>query len=56
MQERTISKIAEEILEYKGKCARVDVNNISKTLMSLDDTLKRYAKHKQVKRDEPKEI
>lgn len=56
MQERSISKIAEEILEYKGKCSKIDVNNISKTLMNLDDTLKRYAKHKQIKREEPKDI
>jgi hypothetical protein len=55
MQDRTISKIAEEILEYKGKCPKIDVNNISKTLMNLDDTLKKYTKHKQIKRDEPKD-
>lgn len=55
MQERSISKIAEEILEYKGKCSKVDVNNISKTLMNLDSTLKKYTKHKQLKRDEPKD-
>lgn len=55
MQERSISKIAEEILEYKGKCPKVDVNNISKTLMTLDNTLEKYARHKQLKRDQPKD-
>lgn len=54
MQDRSISKIAEEILEYKGKCSKVNVNNISKTLMNLDTTLEKYAKHKQLKRDQPK--
>lgn len=56
MQESTISKIAEEILTYRGKCAKIDVNSISKTLMNLDSSLKKYNKNKQLKRDEPKEV
>ena len=45
MQDRTISKIAEEILEYKGKCPKIAVNNISKTLMNLDVPVRTYAVH-----------
>lgn len=52
MTEKTISTIAKELLQYKGKC-NVDVNSISKQLMSLDDNLNKYQRQKQIKRDQP---
>lgn len=54
MTERSISTIAKELLQYKGKC-NVDVNSISKQLMGLDDKLNKYQRNKQIKRDQPKE-
>lgn len=57
MQERTISVIADEILQFRGKCAsNIDVATISKKLKNLDDTLTKYKQSQHaIKRDQPKE-
>ncbi len=55
MTSKSISSIANEILQYKGKC-NVDVHAISKTLMNLDENITKRQKHKQLKRDQPKEV
>ena len=55
MTERTISRIAKEISQFKGKC-NLDVTAISSTLLSLDEKLAKRSTHKQLKRDQPKEV
>lgn len=54
MTTKSISSIANEILQYKGKC-NVDVSAISKKLMNLDESLTKHQRHKQLKRDQPVE-
>jgi hypothetical protein len=51
--ERTIKTIANEILQFKGKCNTVDVQALSKKLLGLDENLEKY-QSRQLKRDEPK--
>ena len=50
MTNKSIKTIANEILQYKGKC-NVDVNALSKQLMTLDESLIKYQNHKKLKND-----
>lgn len=54
MTAKSIKSIADEILQYKGKC-NVDVNALSKQLMNLDASINRYHKNKLSNNENPKE-
>lgn len=50
-EEVTIKQLANELLDFKGRCPNVDVEKISKQLLMLDAHISKYEKgHKQVKK------
>lgn len=50
-EEVTIRKIAKELLEFKGKCPNVDVETISRQLISLDNYLSKYEKEHKITKE-----
>lgn len=55
MTTKSIKSIADEILKYKGKC-NVDVNALSKQLMTLDESITKHQNKRLMTINNPKEF